>query len=700
MIEANAINKITVDSSLIVNKHTQIPLLFVDQLAQTKAVFSLVDKHLNLINQAENSIVLYVDESNHSAYYEYKWPLKTEGVRIYGIDTYGNTLSNLLKSECLVFVNGQKLLKSEYEIIDDTHLRILTSAPNVDYSNITIYCSEDISYIGSVIFDFPITNGYTTTIVGYDPNRYIFFKNGFLIPFALINNEGSTVTFNMPINTEVDTIEYYALPGDVSAYFFVAELGIYNYGERDYYNSELPICYDRVITFDDVARLLIDDLRPGFFVKEEEGIGLGCLEIVDTDYETRSLKCLKIADFSKDSYSRAEYFLQVPDARSILHYLSDFDLSSVFLPEILGSFQKLLLNETYDSLLRIRNLRSIENVNSKDIVKLLDTLGNPVNVTTSSLLHKHNVLEELTNFHKAAETRRSLNFYNFSTDTGTIIKIDQLYTPIRDMEYQQEDVKRYQTFKTAEELGAIERREYRYPYTDYGWVDVFANLDDAAGNTTKKHPRYIGELEDPERGIPKERYWDPIIWYTEHKPANYFPRGYQYAIMNNKLDTYQNTEDGQTLPIQMDIKPNRYVLDPVQGPNKPTENFDYGSIEEEAVNFYDYGSVEEKIKGRWVTWLDWDRPTEWYPTNHVNIWVNMPLGVDYSLFIAQFKKTFFEIASAVLYIHSTVEVYTIAKENKWEQGDDIQYGLMTAPVYHTITIGLTNDPTRQMNADY
>ena len=98
MYEANAINKISVKSTLSVNNMTMIPFLYVDEVSQTKAVYSIVNNVLNLVNQAEKNITLYIDASSNAEYYEYRLPLKTDGIRIYGQDVYGNELQNLLKN--------------------------------------------------------------------------------------------------------------------------------------------------------------------------------------------------------------------------------------------------------------------------------------------------------------------------------------------------------------------------------------------------------------------------------------------------------------------------------------------------------------------------------------------------------------------------------------------------------------------------
>lgn len=698
MYEANKINKISVKSSLSITNVKIIPFVYLDEVMQPKSVYSIVNNKLNLINQPDTSVVLYIDSSSTADYYEYRIPLKTSGVRIYGQDIYGNELGKLLKNQIIISVNGYKLADNEYDILDDNHIRILISN-NKDYSNVIIYSSPDLIYQGNLKLNLPIVDKYQATILDYSPNNYIFFKNGYLINPKYIANEGSTVTFNLSINTAIDKIEYYSLPARVTCYNFDAILGVFDYGPYDNYNNRLPILYDAIITLDDQAKYLIDDLRIGFFVKEEENTGTGVLEIIDDNYETTKLKCLTLVKFSKDFYNQTEYFVQVPDTRSITHYLSDYDLKNRFLPEILGSFQKLLLNETYDSLLRIKNLRSIENVNSKDITKLLKLLGNPVNITTNTLVDKHNLLDELTTFYKNVGNRQSYNFYNFSTTKGNIVKIEQLYTPIKDIE-SSDSVKRYQTFRTALELGAIERREYRFPYTDYGYVNISANSEDTPNNTSKKQYRTPGELMnmDDAHILTFLDEFDPSTSLRDKNFGGYknSPE-YLPAILSSNWDVYVNNEDGTTTLTTFIIDTNEYKILPTKGPNMPSENYDYGTITEKAENFYDYGKVEDKIKGHWVEWLEWDRPANWYPTNHVAISVNVPVNTDYKIFMKQFQNSFYNLASTVLYIHGTIESYAIAKDNKWEDGDDIQYGIMTGPIYQTIEYTLASDPTRQAN---
>ena len=119
-----------------------------------------------------------------------------------------------------------------------------------------------------------------------------------------------------------------------------------------------------------------------------------------------------------------------------------------------------------------------------------------------------------------------------------------------------------------------------------------------------------------------------------------------------------------------------------------TAQIDIWKSDQTPTNIYDYGYVWEQIKGKWIEWYEWDRPAGWYPTNHVNVSLQIPAGVEYDDFVNEFKKTFYDIASTVLYIHSIVNVYTFGYNKN-------NFGIMTAPTYHTIEETLTNNPTIQ-----
>jgi len=348
-----------------------------------------------------------------------------------------------------------------------------------------------------------------------------------------------------------------------------------------------------------------------------------------------------------------------------LKYISEYDLNRMLMPEILGSFQKLLLNETYDSVQRLKNSRSISKVDSKEIGNLINFLGLNFNITDLSLEKKHALLEELNNFYRIVGTRESYNFYNVLATNTNIVDMQQLFTPIRDI-YTAEDIaERYVDFRTPEELGAEIHTRYDYPTTDFGFVDVLANQSDSFTN----NPRSQGILEHNE--VP--------------------------AIYTDTRIVSRIGPDGSIITEELQVIRNEYTQDPIPGPNQ--SNIDYGYISENAVSFYDLGYVYETIRGKWIEWMTWDRPKNWYPTNHVDISVQIPSDIDYRTFMTEFKNTFYNIASAVLYIHSVIEVYVFGKENPWDEegggGGAASFDILAAPVHYDMTYTFTNDPARQ-----
>jgi hypothetical protein len=340
----------------------------------------------------------------------------------------------------------------------------------------------------------------------------------------------------------------------------------------------------------------------------------------------------------------------------------------MLMPEILGSFQKLLLDETYDSIQRMKNSRSINMVDSSQINNLINFMGLTLNLSNLDLEKKHALLEELTNFYKIVGTRESYNFYNTTTTNAKIVGMHQLFTPIRDIYTGVYAGERYVDFRTAEELGATTKKRYDYPHHDLGTVDELANPMDSFTN----QPRNEGEWTN--MSIP------PITY-------------------NQRPIVYMN-DDGEITTEWINVPLNNYTILPTVGPNGPS--IDFGTVTEDATSFYDFGLVTDIIKGKWVEWTIWDRPVDWYPTNHVDIEVQIPPDVEYETFMTEFKNTFYNIASAVLYIHSIVEVYTFGKDNPFNTADDDEatggganFDILTTPVYYTLEYSFTNDPARQ-----
>lgn len=659
MSDTNEINKIKLNDTITVDKIGSTTLLFIDNCIVSKTLYSVVDKFINIKTQMNNNLNLFYLPGKAN-YFEYNINLRNGNTTITGYDKFRNTLSGLLNNNCLLFVNGYKLLPSEFTIVDDNTLIIKNKYTDKITSSVIIYLSQNMAYLGKVTDD-PTwdENNNKLEIKEYDFSRYLFFKNGKQITHdQLIYSEGK-LKINEEIRINVDIIEFYLLPTDTKNCLFYADPGYFSYGPKDTFEQYVPDLYDTLVTFSDhIARLSVDNIRPGFFIKEEQGNG--CLIVVDDIFEKHSIKCLEITPFNKDKYTTEEYFLQVPRARSILKYVSEFDLSGKLFPELLGVFQRTLLDETYDSVQRLRNIRSINNVDSNNINNLIEFLGVKLNIKNMTLEEKHALLEELNNFYKIVGTKTSYNFYNVSSKNSRIVNLEQLFTPIKDISSGKDPVQRYVTFRTAEELGAKYHREYVFPYDDYGDVGTLANPEDSLTNT----PNSPGMLEDQTRP----------------------------CIINEYNPVWVTNDQGESIQIMKKIRTNKYSKIPVPGPNLPT--VDYGSVsDDKPTDFYDYGYVWEVIKGKWIEWFEWDRPTNWYPTNHVNVSVEIPPEVDYDTFMNEFKKTFYDIASTVLYIHNVIDVYTFGDDKQWEEGQRPTFGIMTSSLYHSTDYTFTNNPT-------
>ena len=390
MTTVNEINQIYCNESINVKQINMTSLLFVDNKVVSKSRYSVVDDFINLLDPAENTICLYQHKGS-SNYYEYQVNLKNSGTILSGTDINGNTLTlskkerkEDAKNNMMVFVDGYKLLPSQFNInLQNNSVEILNSFIEKEKYTVIIYISNNLVYLGNVENDETWkSDEHSFTLDDYTYLRYLFFKNGEIITRDSINKIYDTVTININFRPGIDTIEYYRLPIDTDNVLFFADPGYFSYGPKDISGLPIPEIHDAEVTFQSIVRLAIDDVRKGFFIREKDGDG--CLMITGEDFETRIAYCTTIVPFSKDSYDKESYFVQVPNARSILKYISEYDLKRMLMPEILGSFQKLLLDETYDSVQRLKNIRSINKVDSSQIGQLINFMGLNINLINLS----------------------------------------------------------------------------------------------------------------------------------------------------------------------------------------------------------------------------------------------------------------------------------------------------------------------------
>ena len=208
---------------------------------------------------------------------------------------------------------------------------------------------------------------------------------------------------------------------------FITEQGYLTYGPYDDFGNKIPNAYDMVFIFSDQVKLLVDNIRAGFIIKELTGYGEAV--VVDTDYETTKLRCIRISDFYKTNYTKDEYYFRVPEYKNIVNYLAEYDREFEFLPEVLTVFQRLLLDEIHDTIKRLRDMRSIQKVDSVNINRLLFLLGCNLNIKTLTKKQRRELIEELNEFYRIVGTRNSYNLLNILQNDLKLINIEQLFTP-------------------------------------------------------------------------------------------------------------------------------------------------------------------------------------------------------------------------------------------------------------------------------
>ena len=262
--------------------------------------------------------------------------------------------------------------------------------------------------------------------IGYNRYTTLIFRNGKLISTDEIKTNAYGYTFIEFNPLPSDKFEYYKLNSKTTSYNFTAIPGITTYGDRDDYHDRLPLLYDSTVLLGDLARVVIDDLRPGFIICEKDRAGR--LMIVDETDESARLKVLTIHEFSKADYGPDEYYLEVPEAISIVNYLSEYEHNFQMLPEILKVFQRVILDEIHDEVERIRNIRCSTKVDSAHVHKLLRLLGMNLDIKHLTIKQLQEAIDELTNFYRVSGTKHSLNYFNIVQDNTKLIRMQQLFT--------------------------------------------------------------------------------------------------------------------------------------------------------------------------------------------------------------------------------------------------------------------------------
>ena len=458
---ANTLSKIYVDSKIIVIQKAFASICFNNDRVISKSKYAIDNHTLTLLEDTTDNVSLYYNNGIANTY-EFKTRLYKDDVILPTIDMFGNVIHNLNKDNIIVFLDGELEPIENYEVINGNQLKFLTKHTNdaskiyhvFIYSSDVEFSRETYKRTPNSVINLP-TDSYNDKVIvtPYYTNKTMIFVNGIKVPFNCIEERKSdtvvetvidpitqeetivtkvydTVKLNIPETLDeissIEVLNFTAKTDDTMALHFITRQGYLTYGPYDSFNNKIPDKYDTIIKFTDQAKLLVDNLRTGFMICEENSTGK--MIVTDDNFEKMEIKCLTVYPFLYTTYNSDQYYFEVPETTNIIKYLSEYDRKYTFLPEILTIYQRLLLDEIQDSIKRLRDSRSIAKVDSVTINKLIKFLGFDLNIKTLNKKQRRELLEEINEFYRIAGTRNSYNLVNILQNNLKLINIEQLFT--------------------------------------------------------------------------------------------------------------------------------------------------------------------------------------------------------------------------------------------------------------------------------
>ena len=434
-------NKIFIDSTLTVIPAKLASLCFNDNTLLSTNDYSIADNKINILKNSSDTLSIFITNGIATTYEFENIRLNTAGTILPKTDIDNKNVEGLIQNQVLVFVNGELQPTSAYTIVNDTTLEFTTRYTNDydKYFHISLYVScvpfERVTYTPQQITN--ITNNELLLSLVYNVDNTIVFVNDQKVPFTAIEDLSTEDTNKIRLNIQESPADIKSLEiikllnkdsnSSISSYNFNTTHGYTIYGPYDAYNKKLPNNYNLIFRFKDQAKLLIDNIRQGFIIKEIGSYGEAV--ITDNNFESYEIKGLQTQPFRKNSYTGKEYYFEVPEVISIVGYISKFDDKYTFLPEILAIYQKMLLNEVHDSIQRLRDARNIDRVDSTHINKLIKLLGFDANIKELNIKQRKELLAELTEFYRKVGTRESYNLVNILQNDLKLISAEQLFTP-------------------------------------------------------------------------------------------------------------------------------------------------------------------------------------------------------------------------------------------------------------------------------
>ena len=426
-------NQIFINSSLNVNQEELAVLCFNNGKIISKTKYSLENHMLSLLEDTSETISLYYN-NNIAQVYEFTVLLNKDDKEFPIYDDNQKAVKTLIQDRLLVFVDGILGPADRYYVKDDKILVFKHKRQDANTHKVIVY-SSTVNFERQILTSESI-NLDNIYCPNYSTNRIMLFADGIKIDFnriELLKTSSQANTSYIKLNLEdtdinsLEIISFFDSLENLQSLNFESTQGYLTYGPYDDYGNKIPNMYDIEFVLNDQAKIVVDDIRPGFIIKEINGPGEAI--IVDEIFEKRELHGLMLQPFTQTSYLKDEFYLKVPEYKSIVNYLSEFDTKYTFIPEILTIFQRLLLDEIKNTIQRLKNSRSIQKVDSTQINKLLQLLGCNLNTKRLTLKQRRELLEELNEFYRITGTRNSYNLLNILQNDLKLINIEQLFTP-------------------------------------------------------------------------------------------------------------------------------------------------------------------------------------------------------------------------------------------------------------------------------
>lgn len=393
-------------------------------------------------------------------------------------DLYENPFS-CDKHNNLVCLNGQ-LISSEYYEVGDDYLRFYVRGdidPNTSLQRpiiewnpgdlVTILSPNKLNSLRSYRFSGVGLKLFPTIDLdnkSFSPvkNRTVVFINGKILPIKNYTYGGGSLSLQVETKP-TDRINIFVFDDKFEYFEYYPKSGQHIFSEADAYNNRLRYAVKEgacilsiQAPWDEFA-----GIRNGYYVCAECVIDgedkLGVARIMDSEFTKSYVSAEIISDFDLIEYDSSQWWMIPGDIKSIVSYLDERTQNTALIPEMLDSYQRIVLNDYYDGIVRVQNSRNIAKMDESFLSRTLNFLGLFLDVTDIGITNRRRALRELSNFYSRIGTQKSTNYLGLIEDSLFTLT-DALWTSD------------YINFYTREELGAKSEKKELVEWTDYRYI--------------------------------------------------------------------------------------------------------------------------------------------------------------------------------------------------------------------------------------